>query len=42
MVPYTIDAAFSRSERAIIVSSFEQIQRNSCVRFASYTDGEFL
>ena len=32
-MPYTIDAAFSDSERAIIASGFSQVQNNSCVRF---------
>ena len=34
-MPYTIDAAFSDSERAIIASGFSHVQNNSCVRYAS-------
>merc|ERR1719447_203178 len=33
VVPYTIDAAFTSSERAAIASGIEHIHENSCVRF---------
>merc|ERR1712212_476292 len=33
VVPYTIDAAFTSTERAAIASGIEHIHENSCVRF---------
>ena len=39
IVPYTIDAAFSESERAIIASAFTHVQNNSCVRFDFHAYG---
>ena len=33
VVPYTIDAAFTSTERAAIASGIEHIHENSCIRF---------
>ena len=30
---YTIDAAFSESERAVIASGFSHVEENSCIRY---------
>merc|ERR1712038_1290619 len=35
---YTIDAAFSDSERAVIASGFTHVEENSCIRFVARTD----
>ena len=32
VVPYTIDAAFTSTERAAIASGIEHIHENSCIR----------
>ena len=36
VIPYTIDAAFSSRERAIIAGGFQSIHDNTCIRYDVY------
>jgi len=40
VIPYTIDAAFTDSERAVIAQGIKQVEDNSCLRFVE-RNGEY-
>ena len=33
IIPYTIDAAFTTSERAVIAQGIQHVEENSCLRY---------
>ena len=37
LVPYTIDAAFTTSERAVIAQGIKHVEENSCLRYEDYS-----